>query len=181
MLDALVVGGMLCTILNNSDYVKIACLTELVDAISPIHTEKDGGVLKYPTFYPFMHVSNYGRETVIKNLISCDNFTASKFGELPVIHSSTTYDEINNELNVFVVNYDQENDIELKLNLSGFGSLEIMEHQIMNGNDLFATNSFGEPANITPRLNTVNKSSGKEFTVILPKLSWNVIRFEVND
>lgn len=40
LLDALVVGGLGVTLLNNSDRVKIACLAQLVNVIAPIITEK---------------------------------------------------------------------------------------------------------------------------------------------
>lgn len=179
LLDALVVGGMLCTILNNVDRIKIACLAQLVNALSPIHTEKGGGVLKHTTFYPFMQVSKYGKGAVIKNLMSCDNFVTDKHGELPTIHSSTTYDAENNKLTFFSLNYDQKNDIELKLCMNEFGPLEIIEHLVMDGNDLFTSNTFEEPNKVIPRLNPVEKSIGKEFDIMLPKLSWNVVRFEI--
>ena len=179
LLDALVVGGMLCTILNNADRIKIACLAQLVNALSPIHTEKGGGVLKHTTFYPFMQVSKYGKGAVIKNLMSCDSFTTDKYGELPTIHSSTAYDIENNNLTFFSLNYDQKNDIELKLYMNEFGSLEIIEHWVMDSNDLFASNTFKEPSKVIPRLTPIKKSIGKEFDIILPKLSWNVVRFKV--
>lgn len=179
LLDALVVGGMLCTILNNADRIKIACLAQLVNALSPIHTEKGGAVLKHSTFYPFMEVSNYGKGSVIKNLTKCDNFITDKYGEIPVVHSSTTYDEERGALTFFSVNYNRKNDIELKLLLDGFGQLEIVEHIIMDGSDLFATNTLKEPYKVVPRLSPIKKSEGSEFNVMLPKLSWNVIRFEI--
>ena len=181
LLDALVVGGMLCTILNNANRIKIACLAQLVNALSPIHTEKGGGVLKHTTFYPFMQVSKYGKGIVIKNLLSCDNFITGKYGEVPTIHSSTTYDAENNKLTFFSLNYDQKNDVELKLCIDAFGPLEIIEHLVMDGNDLFVSNTFKEPNKVIPRLNVIKKSTRREFNIILPKLSWNVIRFEVKD
>lgn len=179
LLDALVFSGMLCTILNNADRIKIACLAQLVNALSPIHTEKGGGVLKHTTFYPFMQVCQYGKGVVIKNLMSCDNFVTGKYGEVPTIHSSTTYDAENNKLTFFSINYDQENDIILKLRIDAFGPLEVIEHSVMSGNDLFASNTFEEPNKVIPRLNPIEKSIGEEFDIILPKLSWNVVRFEV--
>ncbi|MBA7578549.1 hypothetical protein ES708_20414 [subsurface metagenome] len=113
--------------------------------------------------------------------MSCDNFVSDKYGELSTIYSSTTYDAENNNLTFFSLNYDKENDIELKLCLDGFGSLEIIEHLIMDGCDLFASNTFKEPNKVIPRLNPIKNSIGKEFKVILPKLSWNVFRFEVKE
>lgn len=51
--DAVMVGCMIITLLKNVDRVKQACLSELVNAISPIMTEDDGIVWRQTTFYPF--------------------------------------------------------------------------------------------------------------------------------
>jgi len=181
LLDALVVGGMLCTILNNADRVKIACLAQLVNALSPIHTERGGGILRHATFYPFMHVNNYGKGIVIKNLVNCDNFNTGKYGELPVIYSSTTYDESRNELNLFLVNYDTKGDVELRILFEGFENLKIIEHIVMSGEDLFASNTLEEPDKVVPRSEVKKESTGREFNVMLPRLSWNVIRFKIDN
>ena len=37
--DALIVGGVLITLMNNADRVKAACLAQLVNVIGPIMTE----------------------------------------------------------------------------------------------------------------------------------------------
>jgi alpha-L-arabinofuranosidase len=49
----------------------------------------------------------------------------------------------------------------------------------MSGNDLFASNTFEKPNKVIPRLNPIEKSIGEEFDIMIPKLSWNVDRFEV--
>ena len=40
--DALLVGGMLNSLLRNADRVKIACLAQLVNVIAPIMTNANG-------------------------------------------------------------------------------------------------------------------------------------------
>jgi alpha-N-arabinofuranosidase len=51
--DALVCGGMLCSLVNHADRIKIACLAQLVNAIAPIYTRPGGAVIKQTIFYPF--------------------------------------------------------------------------------------------------------------------------------
>lgn len=178
LMDALVVGGLLCTIVNNSDRVKMACLAQLVNALSPIHTAPNGDVLKHTTYYPFKQVSNYGRGNVYKNIMVCDTVKTSKYKEVPVLQSITTYDEKNNELVFFVLNTDQKDSIMLNLKLEEFGELEMIEHQVMQGEDLFAVNSFEHPENVIPINNNIDPINGTDFEIELPKLSWHMIRFK---
>jgi alpha-N-arabinofuranosidase len=42
--DALLVGSMLITLINNADRVKVACMAQLVNVIAPIMTRNGGGV-----------------------------------------------------------------------------------------------------------------------------------------
>ncbi|MBE3115335.1 MAG: hypothetical protein IMZ59_07455 [Actinobacteria bacterium] len=67
----------------------------------------------------------------------------------------------------------------MKLCIDTFGPLEIIEHLVLSGNDLFASNTFKEPNKVISRLNPIEKLIGKEFDIMLSKLSWNVVRFEV--
>ena len=59
MEDALAVGCLLNTLINNSDRVKIACLAQLVNAISPSMTVNGGNMLLQTIFYPFMYAGRY--------------------------------------------------------------------------------------------------------------------------
>jgi len=178
LIDALVVGGLLCTIVNNSDRVKMACLAQLVNALAPIHTDPNGGVLRRSTYYPFMQVSNYARGKAYKNLMVCEKVLTPKYGEVPVLQSLCTYDEETGFLVFFVLNTDQEESVELKLDLKEFGNVEVVEHQVLMGNDLFAVNTFEKPENVIPTKVNVSDVNIDELTVILPKLSWHMLRFK---
>ena len=53
MEDALLVGSMLITLLNNADRVKIACIAQLVNVLAPIMTEKGGKAWVQSIFFLF--------------------------------------------------------------------------------------------------------------------------------
>ena len=55
--DALVFAGLMNTLLNNCDVVKIGCLAQLVNVIAPIMTKKGGGTFKQASFYPFRYLA----------------------------------------------------------------------------------------------------------------------------
>lgn len=178
LMDALVVGGLLTTIVNNADRVKMACLAQLVNALAPIHTASDGGVLKHATYYPFQQVSNYGRGSVYKNMVSCDEIETNKYGKVPELATLTIFDEEKGELAYFVLNTNLENSVELELQFDEFGELEFIEQQTLSGDDLFAVNSFAEPEKVIPQLINGNFQSGTQFLFVLPQASWTMIRFK---
>ena len=50
--DALLVGGMLNTLMRNADRVKVACLAQLINVIAPIMTNENG-LFRQTIYYPY--------------------------------------------------------------------------------------------------------------------------------
>jgi alpha-N-arabinofuranosidase len=50
--DALLVGGLVNTLMRNADRVKLACLAQLVNVIAPITTNSDG-LFRHTIYYPY--------------------------------------------------------------------------------------------------------------------------------
>ena len=174
--DALVFGGLLCTLLNNVDRVKIACLAQLVNAIAPILTQPGGAVLKQTIFYPFQQVSTLGRGAVLRPLLSSPRYE-TVYGEAPILQLSAVYRAEQEEVTVFVLNCAQEEDVELTLDFRSFNTVLPCEHLVLTGPDLQAVNSFTEPDKVVPRSLTLPSCEQKIVTAKLPGLSWNVLRF----
>jgi alpha-N-arabinofuranosidase len=89
--DALVLGGALIALLNNSDRVKIACLAQLVNVIAPIVTEPGGRAWRQTIFHPFADVANRARGVTLRQAIESETFTSKSLGELPYLLASTTH------------------------------------------------------------------------------------------
>jgi len=177
LLDALVFGGLMCSLLKHADRVKIACLAQLVNALAPILTEKGGAVLKQTTFYPFKQVSNYGRGEVLNAIIEAPTFNTKLHGNIPIIQSTATYNKEDNTITIFALNCDRE-DVEVQAELRSFGDLEVIEHVVLNGDDLYTKNTFENPNAIVPKNVEVPVFKDEKLNIILPKLSWNMIRVE---
>ncbi len=178
LLDALVLGGLLCSLVNNSDRVKIACLAQLVNTISPIQTKKDGGLLKKTTFFPFEQVSNYGRGKVLQPIISSPKIGTDSYVEIPALKSAVTYNEEDSTVSVFVLNQDTKNTIETEFDLRSFGDTEVIEHVVLSGEDMYAKNTFENPDNVVPEKQKVPIGDNGIFTASIKNLSWNMIRFK---
>ena len=145
--DALVVGCLLITLLKHADRVKIACLAQLVNVIAPIMTENGGTAWAQTIFWPFMHASRYGRGTALNCIIECDSYKSS-YGDTPYVESIATVN--NDELTVFAVNRSLDEDISLELDMTGFGSLELIEHIQLVNEDLKAVNTAKETEKVVP-------------------------------
>lgn len=180
LLDALVFGGLAISLLNNTHRVKIACLAQLINAIAPIFTEKGGRVIKQSTYFPFRDISKYGRGTVLKPVVLTPTLE-TKYGNAPKLHTSIVYNESLREINVFCLNIDSQEDMLVSLDLRSFEHVTMTEHICLTGPDLHAVNTFDAPDLVAPiRLKTI-QGDIDICDVVMPKLSWNVIRFQCKD
>lgn len=176
LLDALVVGGLGITILNNVDSVEISCLAQLLNVISPITTDEDGHLLKQTIYYPFELLTQYGRGEVLKPHVESDT-QHTDYGDVPVVETATVYNKDHQQLHIFALNTDTENDATLVIHLNGFNSVKLTGHTTLTGDDLKAINTFDKPNNVTPTALSINNESLNNLN--LPKASWNVLTVDV--
>ena len=173
--DALVFSGLLNTLLNNCDYVKVACLAQLVNVIAPIFTEPGGKAIKQTTYYPFELASKYGRGTVLQGFTECPKFN-SKFGETDYVSSAVVHNDQDREITVFLTNYN-DSAMECALTLNGFSGLSAIESVVMNGADLDAKNTIKSPDTVVPSAGEKPVFRNGPMVTELPPLSYNMLRF----
>jgi len=177
--DALVVGCLLITLLKNCDRVKMACLAQLVNVIAPIMTENGGVAWAQTIFYPFMHASNYGRGTVFAPVVQSEKYNTKSIKDVPYVEALGVMNEDNTELTVFAVNRSLDESIDLMIDLRDFAGAKLIEHIVLQHDDLKAVNTAENPDNVVPHNNGVIIMKTGEATAALQKLSWNVIRFQI--
>lgn len=173
--DALMVGLMLITLLKHADRVKIACLAQLVNVIAPIMTETNGGAWKQTIYYPFLHASRYGRGTALLPVIKSPVHNTAKHGEITDVEAVAVYNEEKEEVTVFAVNRNLDEDLELEADVRSFKDYEGIEHIVLCNRDLKACNNIGEEK-VAPFAKKVNKVKDGIISVELERGSWNVIR-----
>lgn len=173
--DALLVALLLMTLLKHADRVKIACLAQLVNVIAPIMTENGGKVWEQTIFYPFMHLSNYGRGYTLISEVDSPKHDTKEFTDVPDIESIATLSEDGENLTVFAVNRNLDEDVELCVSLLDFDGFEVIDAIEMSGYDVKAENGItGCP--VKPFKKEKPVIDGKIMSVPLKPLSWNVIR-----
>ena len=175
--DALLVGSLLITFLRHCDRVKIACIAQLVNVIAPIFTKTGGGVFEQTTYFPFMHVSNFGRGCALLPLVDCPKYDCKDFTDVPYIETIATCDEENEEMAIFCVNKSLDENVVLDVNLMDFCGYKPCEFISMDGYHKKDENFF-DNVKVKPHNNPVPAIDGTQMTVELKPLSWNVIRLK---
>ncbi|WP_024831756.1 alpha-N-arabinofuranosidase [Ruminiclostridium josui] len=176
--DALLVGSMLITLLKNADRVKIACLAQLVNVIAPIMTENGGSAWKQTIYYPYLHTSVFGRGTVLNTIMKAPKFDTKDFTDVSAIDATAVISDSNDEITVFAVNRHMEDSITLDVELNGFGQFEVVEHIVLEHDDVKATNTKENPNNVIPSNNGNAIAEDGSIKASLKNLSWNVIRLK---
>ena len=173
--DAMLVGSLMITLLRHADRVKIACLAQLVNVIAPIMTS-DNSAWRQTTFFPFCYTSRYGHGTVLQTLVDCPTYENKRHGTVPYVDSVCIFNEEENELVVFAVNKDLEEDMTVTLDLRQFADYHIEEHVVLHDEDLFAVNTEENPNRIVPMASQDSAVENGILTATLKHKSWNMIR-----
>lgn len=174
--DALLVGSMLITLLRHCDRIKIACLAQLVNVIAPIFTQTGGGIFKQTIFYPFEHVSNYGRGAALRPIIDCPKYDCKDFTDVPYLESIATFNEEKEEMTVFCVNKSMDESAQIDINLMDFDGYKPIEFISMDGYNKKDVNGFDNPF-VKPHKNELPVIDNSTVIVNVKPFSWNVIRF----
>ncbi|MBP1903518.1 alpha-N-arabinofuranosidase [Paenibacillus turicensis] len=177
--DALVVGCMLISLLKHANRVKVACLAQLVNVIAPIMTENGGAAWRQTIFYPFMHASIYGRGTALVPLIQSPKYDTKEITDVPYLESIAVHNEEKGEVTVFAVNRHLEEALPLEVDLRSFEGFTLLEHIVLESDDLKAYNTSATPNRVAPHRNGNATVSDSIVNANLAKASWNVIRLKL--
>lgn len=172
--DALIVGGVLITLMNNADRVKAACLAQLVNVIGAIMTEEGGPAWRQTIFHPFAAAAKFGRGDVLRTRIETPRFAAGGHAELDCLLASILHDEKTGRATIFALNRATD-EMSLAVELRGLGNREIVSVSELRDDDLKAVNTKKFPQAVIPRGNARASLRGGTLTATLGPLSWNVI------
>jgi alpha-N-arabinofuranosidase len=167
LLDALVVGCLLITLLRHADRVSIACQAQLVNVIAAIRTIEGGPAWLQASAYPFADVARWGHGTALRL-----DAESSPSG---AIEATAVHEPVSGALTVFAVNRTAE-PLVFDVELSGFGRLAIDGQTVLTDPDLHACNSADEPLRLVPRPADGATVEKGRLSVRLAARSWNVVR-----
>ena len=171
--EAIVSGAMLMALVRRADRVKIGCQAQLVNVIAPIYTQKEGAAWRQTMFYPYMHMSKYGRGTALQTVIECSKYDSEWYTDVPVIDSVAV--ETKDGVTIFAINRSEE-EIVLDCKLGGYEIKNKPEHISLWDSDKFAVNTFENPNRVVPKIQKGIVYGDNAVTMKLNPLSWNVIK-----
>ncbi len=174
LVDAVVVGSLLISLLRHADRVRMACLAQLVNAIGAIRSEPGGPAWPQTIFHPFTLTSRYGRGVVLRPAITSPSYETAWFGDVPVLDAVALRDD--DGLTIFAVNRDQHASLPLTVELRAVAGLRRARHTYVGGEDPLAANTRDEPDRVVPHRGEEVAVDAGELTVALPPMSWNLIR-----
>ena len=170
LIDAVLFGSILITFINKCDRVKIACQSIVIGSM--VGVDPEGGAFKQTTFYPFQQAATYAKGIALRSALDSPMKKTEAEGEMPYIQTASVYDEENGIVTIFAVNLDLREATELDCRLQ-FEQAELISHIQLQDDQPLAVNSIKNPERIIP------KNIEIKDTVVLPPLSWNVLRYRV--
>ncbi|GAA2727640.1 arabinosylfuranosidase ArfA [Cellulomonas aerilata] len=179
VLDAVVVGSLLITLLRHADRVTAASQAQLVNTISSIRTEPNGPAWRQSIFHPFARTARHARGTVLDLRLDAPTTTTPTYGEVPVLDAVATHDADEGRLAVFVVNRHPSEPVSFSTDLRAFGGGQIAEAVVIADDDLTAANTQADPDRVVPRPHPDASVTDGTLTAQLPPASWSMVVLEV--
>ena len=172
--DALVVAQWMSVFLRKSDVLKMACLAQIVNVIAPILTTTDA-LLKQSIYFPFMLFSKLAAGTALDVAVKAPHYETAKFGDMPLLDVSASYDEENRAGAAFIVNRSQTESVAVELVWQDRVPASIKAVHQLSGTDPKAANSFADPNQIKIVQVTPPAIDGGKATLVVPPLSFTAV------
>jgi alpha-L-arabinofuranosidase len=148
--DALLVGGILNSLLRHAKRVRIACLAQLVNVIAPLLTNADK-VVRQTIYYPYAFALQHARGQVLDLLVESPTYDSGKLGPVPYLDLAATLDPKTSVVCFLILNRDLDRERELTMIWREAPPKRALVCEVLTGADLKATNTFAEPRRVVPQ------------------------------
>jgi alpha-N-arabinofuranosidase len=174
--DAVVVGGLLISLLKHADRVQAASLAQLVNVIAPIMTEPGGHAWRQTTFFPFALTARMARGVALDVRLSAELQETAQYGAVPAVDAVATHDAESGETSVFLVNRSIDAATPVEIDLGALGDVEIAETHTLADADPYAKNTLVDRERVSPSANESAILDGGMLRIELPPVSWTAVR-----
>lgn len=172
--DALVVAQWLSVFLRRCDVLKIACIAQIVNVIAPILTTRDA-LLKQSIFYPLMLFSQHASGVALDALVTAPEHQTAKYGSVPLLDVSASYDAERGTGAIFIVNRSQTETLDTTIRWTGAAPAAFGAAWQLAGSDVKLANSYEHPDAVRTRPIDAPTIEGGEATIALPPLSFTAL------
>lgn len=172
--DALVVAQWLNVFLRKSHVLKVACVAQIVNVISWLHTRRDA-LLKQSSFYVFKLVSNMARGDALDVLVKAPLVDTQKHGDVPALDVSASFDAETQQGALFVVNRSQTETLSTDIIWQSEAPRQVTGAYQVTGADVKAVNTYEHPDTVVSRQIAAGQMDGNTLNLRLPPLSFTVV------
>ena len=175
VLDAVVVGNLLISLLKHADRVTSASLAQLVNVIAPIMTEPGGDTWRQTTFFPFAVTSRLAVGEALDVKLTSDTYETKIYGEVPTVDAVATHDAASGASAIFLVNRSLDAPTTVTIDLSALGDVAVREAQTLSDRDIYSRNTLADQNRVGLSANDSARIADGQLTVELPAVSWTAI------
>ena len=175
VLDAVVVGNLLISLLKHADRVTSASLAQLVNVIAPIMTEPGGPAWRQTTFFPFAITSRLAVGQALDVKLTSDTYTTAAYGEVPLMDAVATHDAATGRTAIFMVNRSLDQDTSVQVDVSHLGEVAVLETHTLADDDIYAKNTLADQERVGVRPNSSAAITDGTLTLELPPVSWTAV------
>jgi alpha-N-arabinofuranosidase len=175
--DALLVGGLVLTLLRNADRVKIACLAQLVNVIAPIMTSASG-LVRQTIYYPYSWALQYGRGRVLNALVESPTYSVPQMDAVGYIDAAATMNPEDGKTALFILNRDLSKGRQIEVVWEDTPKNRVAVSQVLTGSDLKAVNSFDSPERVKPQAFDKPTTTNGRTRFEVPARSYTLIQWE---
>jgi alpha-L-arabinofuranosidase len=172
--DALVAAQWLNLFLRKSHVLKIACVAQIVNVISWLHTRADG-LLKQPPYYAFKLVSNHARGEALDVHVKAPELETKQYDSVPALDVSASYDAETQRGAIFLVNRSQTDTVTTDILWQDGKAVELDKAWQLAGSDPKEVNSWETPKRLVVKEISVPNVEDHQATIHLPPLSFTVL------
>ncbi|MDR6689238.1 alpha-N-arabinofuranosidase [Microbacterium sp. 1154] len=174
VLDAVVFGSLLISLLKHADRVASASLAQLVNVIAPIMTEPRGPAWRQTTFFPFSITSRLARGEAVRLPLEAPSIDTARYGRVPAVDAVATVDDEAGTAAVFVVHRGLDQPVALAIDVSALGAVEVVETHLLHDDDLGAANTLDDPERVRPQPVDTRLADGI-LHLVLPPVAWAAV------
>ncbi|AOX46223.1 alpha-N-arabinofuranosidase [Microbacterium sp. BH-3-3-3] len=178
VVDAVVFGSLLISLLKHADRVASASLAQLVNVIAPIMTEPGGPTWRQTTFFPFAITSRLARGVAVRLRIDAPVIDTARHGTVSGVDAVSTHDAETGATAIFVVHRGRHDAVDLVIDITGLGEVEIVETHLLADDDPSARNTLDDPERVQPRALEGARIVDGLLHVTLPPIAWAAVALQ---
>ena len=175
VLDAVVVGNLLISLLKHSDRVRSAALAQLVNVIAPIMTDPGGPAWRQSIFFPFATTSRLARGAALDVRLEAPEYGTTTYGEVPLVDAVATYDKESGTTSVFLVNRSLTDEAEVVVDVAALGDVTVRSASSLFDDDIHAANTLQDQERVALRPTPTAVVENARLRLVLPKVSWTAV------